>query len=145
MRVLFVDTVFYIAVINPHDQFRPLVDALIEDVVAAEKVTTDAVLMEVLAWAGTRGAFHRAAGLALIDQLRQDPKTMIVRQTPELFDAGLELYRRRPDKRYSLADCISMRICEGQRISDVLTNDHHFTQEVVLTPDPDPSGMQVFW
>jgi predicted nucleic acid-binding protein len=127
--VLFVDTVFYVAVIDPHDQFRPRVDALMEDVVAAHKVTTDAVLMEVLAWAGTRGAFHRAAGLALIDEVRRDPKTTIVRQTPELFDAGLELYRRRPDKGYSLADCISMLMCEERRITNVLTNDHHFTQE----------------
>ena len=45
------------------------------------------------------------------------------------FDAGLELYRRRPDKGYSLTDTMSMVICREHDIEQVLTHDRHFAQE----------------
>ena len=43
--------------------------------------------------------------------------------------AGLDLYRARPDKRYSLTDCISMQTMRKEGITEVLTNDRHFEQE----------------
>jgi predicted nucleic acid-binding protein len=45
------------------------------------------------------------------------------------FLAGLALYERRPDKQYSLADCISMNIMRQNQIQEVLTHDRHFSQE----------------
>ena len=36
---------------------------------------------------------------------------------------------RRPDKGYSLVDCISMGTMKKLGIRQVLTNDHHFEQE----------------
>jgi len=42
---------------------------------------------------------------------------------------GLTLYEARPDKVYSLTDCISMQVMRREGLTDVLTNDHHFTQE----------------
>src|SRR5207248_4169961 len=65
----------------------------------------------------------------LLDNARRDPATTIVRQTPELFDRALDLYRRRPDKGYSLIDCMSMVVCGDLGITDVLTRDAHFEQE----------------
>ena len=53
----------------------------------------------------------------------------IVPQSHELFLAGLELYRARPDKGYSLTDCISMQTMRHEGLTDVLTNDRHFEQE----------------
>jgi len=43
--------------------------------------------------------------------------------------AILTLYRNRPDKSYSLTDCISMQIMRRQRLTEVLTSDRHFEQE----------------
>ncbi len=43
--------------------------------------------------------------------------------------AGLQLYRDRPDKRYSLTDCISMQTMRREGLTEVLTNDRHFEQE----------------
>jgi predicted nucleic acid-binding protein len=43
--------------------------------------------------------------------------------------AALTLYEARPDKEYSLTDCRSMVALRARGISEVLTNDHHFTQE----------------
>jgi len=35
----------------------------------------------------------------------------------------------RPDKEYSLTDCLSMLTMRREGMTEVLTNDHHFTQE----------------
>lgn len=43
--------------------------------------------------------------------------------------AGLDLYGARPDKGYSLTDCISMQTMRDRGIVEVLTHDHHFEQE----------------
>ena len=52
------------------------------------------------------------------------------------FDAALALYKARPDKGYSLTDCRSMLALRALGVTEVLTNDHHFTQErfTVLFP-----------
>jgi predicted nucleic acid-binding protein len=39
------------------------------------------------------------------------------------------LYEARPDKGYSLSDCRSMLALSAHGVTEVLTNDHHFTQE----------------
>ena len=54
---------------------------------------------------------------------------MVTPQSRESFLAGLELYRTRPDKGYSLTDCISMQTMRRAGITQVLTNDRHFEQE----------------
>jgi len=41
----------------------------------------------------------------------------------------LALYERRPDKQYSLVDCISMNVMRQKDIQEILTNDQHFSQE----------------
>ena len=53
----------------------------------------------------------------------------MIHQTRELFLEGLTLYEARPDKEYSLTDCISMQAMRHEGLTEVLTNDHHFTQE----------------
>jgi predicted nucleic acid-binding protein len=58
-----------------------------------------------------------------------NPLATIVAHTHELYESGLAMYESRPDKGYSLTDCISMIICRQRQITDVLTHDHHFAQE----------------
>ncbi len=53
---------------------------------------------------------------------------MIVRPTQDLFNRGLRFYDARPDKQWSLTDCISMVVMQESGIKDVLTGDHHFEQ-----------------
>jgi hypothetical protein len=48
---------------------------------------------------------------------------------PPSFLAGLDLYSQRPDKGYSLADCISMQTMRREGLTEALTNDRHFEQE----------------
>ena len=54
----------------------------------------------------------------------------IVPLTAASFEAGFTLYRARLDKGYSLTDCISMCTMQNGGITEVLTNDVHFEQEV---------------
>ena len=41
----------------------------------------------------------------------------------------MALYKARPDKQYSLTDCVSMEAMRQAGIAEVLTRDGHFTQE----------------
>jgi len=41
----------------------------------------------------------------------------------------MELYWQRPDKGYSLTDCISTQSMRQRGITAALTNDRHFEQE----------------
>ena len=43
--------------------------------------------------------------------------------------AGLELNEQRPDKGYSLMDCISMNTMRQLKLTEALTHDKHFVQE----------------
>jgi predicted nucleic acid-binding protein len=53
----------------------------------------------------------------------------VIPQSRESFMDGLSLYETRPDKGYSLTDCISMETMRREGIVKVLTNDRHFEQE----------------
>jgi predicted nucleic acid-binding protein len=45
-----------------------------------------------------------------------------------LFDRGLELYEQRPDKKWSLTDCISFVVMKDEGLQEALTGDEHFQQ-----------------
>ena len=128
MAAIFVDSAYYIALLLVTDDLRQRALEL-SAIADGPTVTTDAVFVEVLAHVSDRGPHFRALGLHLIDAARADANVTIVRQTPELFDAGIELYREQPDKGYSLTDCMSMLVCRQLDIRDVLTHDRHFEQE----------------
>ena len=59
----------------------------------------------------------------------EDSRYELVRLTPALFDNALRLYTARPDKAYSMGDCLSMVVCRSRSISDVLTADRDFVRE----------------
>jgi predicted nucleic acid-binding protein len=53
----------------------------------------------------------------------------VLDQSRKSFLNGISLYQARPDKHYSLVDCISMSYMRSLGITDVLTHDQHFKQE----------------
>ncbi|MDQ2840539.1 MAG: hypothetical protein M3Y72_05765 [Acidobacteriota bacterium] len=65
----------------------------------------------------------------MVASLLRNRNVVVIPQSHEFFAAGLEVYRGRPDKGYSLTDCISMLTMRRERLNDVLTNDRHFEQE----------------
>ena len=52
-----------------------------------------------------------------------------MRTAHDSFIAGFELYRARPDKGYSMVDCISMQTMRHEGLTEALTNGRHFEQE----------------
>ena len=124
-RVVFVDTHFILALANPRDQWHSAATETSAGV-SGDLVTTDAVLLEVAD--ALAGLGCRARALNVLDALRDDPDVEIVPLTRELFDKGLDLFRLRSDKAWSLTDCISFSLMKARGIREALTGDHHFEQ-----------------
>ena len=52
----------------------------------------------------------------------------VIAPDSNIFAQGIELYRNRPDKSWSLTDCISFVVMDREGVKDALTLDHHFEQ-----------------
>jgi predicted nucleic acid-binding protein len=126
---VFADTFYWLALARPRDPWHGAALRWSAMHPSTRIVTTDEVLTEFLnALAGTNRA-GRAYAAATVHDIRADPDVDVLPQTRTEFDAALALYEARPDKGYSLVDCRSMVALRALGISEVLTNDHHFTQE----------------
>ncbi|MFN0078409.1 MAG: type II toxin-antitoxin system VapC family toxin [Prosthecobacter sp.] len=125
MKISFADTFFYVALLDVRDQHHERVNAHLREHDDFH-VTTRWVLVELAnALAGT--AFRLAAA-RLISRLESDADTMVVKSNDELYERGLKLYIERPDKDWSLTDCISILVMQEHQITEALTRDRHFEQ-----------------
>lgn len=129
MRAVFVDTLYWIAFINPHDQWHESALRIEAALRGCAFVTTEAVLFEVLNYFSGFGAEARIKISRVVEQLLQRADVETVASDSNAFSTALALYKARPDKSYSLTDCLSMHVMRERGITDVLTHDHHFTQE----------------
>jgi uncharacterized protein len=78
---------------------------------------------DALAGAGTRvNAARFLRGLATNSLIEISPPSLIQ------FEQALDLYEERPDKDWSLTDCLSFVVMQSLSILDALTADHHFEQ-----------------
>lgn len=73
-------------------------------------------------------AHLRQAVAQTVNELRNNPFVTIVPSTEQLFQEGLVLFEQRPDKEWSLTDCISFVVMQRAGIAEALTGDHHFEQ-----------------
>ena len=128
MTALFADTFYWIALTDILDSsYQDALDkALKHD--EALIVTTDEVLVEFLTFFAGPEPMRRKA-VVIAQAILNDPGVRVIPQTRDSFLLGMQLYARRPDKRYSLTDCISMQTMRSHGITEVLTNDRHFEQE----------------
>lgn len=130
MRIIFVDTFYWIARINPRDQWHQEAIELSRSLRAARLVTSEAVLIELLNYFSEYGPELRRAAALIVRRIIEDPNISIF---PDDFGEGLALFESRPDKGYSMTDCLSMCIMRQLGAAEVLTHDHHFTQEGFVT------------
>jgi uncharacterized protein len=125
MSAFFADTSFYVAVFNPHDALHARAIA----VAAAHQgavVTTEFVLVEVgnfFCCGNARAVFQK-----MVENLRAADDIEIVPASADLFHQGYALFTDRPDKEWSLTDCISFVVMKERGITRALTADHHFEQ-----------------
>jgi predicted nucleic acid-binding protein len=130
MQRLFADTFYWIALLYRRDPWHAPVTAFSQTLQDDDIVfTTDAVCTEVLAALSGAGSYLRQEAVTLVEGLLDDSNVHVIEGTRTRFLEGLTLYRARPDKAYSLTDCISMQAMRREGLTDVLTNDRHFTQE----------------
>ena len=129
MNAIFADTSYWIALANVQDEAHEIASAFSLSLKSFPILTTEPVLVEYLNYfAGWGPHFRRAAALT-VDAISASQNVRILPHTNEVFSVGLKLYRARPDKGYSLTDCISMHIMRQEGLTDALTNDRHFEQE----------------
>ena len=125
-QTYFADTWFLIALLEPRDTHHRAALRLQHDVRSAVIVTHDAVLTELLAYFADEGDHQRRLATHLVRRVLS--RFVVVTPDRDLFLRALDRYEQRPDKEYSLVDCMSMVVMEERGIRHVLTNDHHFAQ-----------------
>jgi predicted nucleic acid-binding protein len=125
MTPVFADSSYYVALLLTSDQSHARTIRLTREL-GPPVITTAWVLTEV---ANTLSAPRLRAGfLALLNDLQSDDEVIIVGPDAETFAQGIELYRDRPDKGWSLTDCISFVVMKREGITEALTADRHFEQ-----------------
>jgi predicted nucleic acid-binding protein len=125
VKALFADSFYFLALLRLEDSAHARAIAASQN--RTERLITKAwILTEVadaLAAPAMREGFPR-----LLAALLADPACTIVPPTQDLFDAGVELYVRRPDKAWSLTDCNSFVVMLEHGMNEALTGDRHFEQ-----------------
>lgn len=124
MNRVFADTSFFIALFVPNDVAHGR--AQTASAQPMRLVTTAWVLTELGAYFSAPS--NRPLFTTLLASLRAHPDVDFIPATQDLFDRAAELYAARPDKAWSLVDCTSFIIMQGEGLTDALTTDHHFTQ-----------------
>ena len=122
---VFADAFFWIALLNRRDEYHPVVRDFAMGF-QGRMVTTHWILSEVAD--AIAGSSARQTIKALVTELENDPSVLLLEASAELFHQGLDLYHKRPDKHWSLTDCISFVVMGDRGLSEALTGDHHFAQ-----------------
>ncbi len=125
MRRQFVDSFYFIALLNPNDPAHAWAAEVAAEFDGAF-VTTAAVLTEVADGLARRTRRHLF--VELCEEVAANENIQVVATTRELWNAACTLYRARPDKDWSLTDCISFVVMDREGLTDALTGDRHFEQ-----------------
>jgi uncharacterized protein len=126
MTTVFADSYYFFAAVNTSDPSHAKAMAFSMRF-RGRLVTTGWVLTE-LADGLARPIAHRSVFSQILAELRTRPNTVIVPTTEVLLEEGIDLYKRRSDKAWSLTDCISFVVMTREGITEALTGDHHFEQ-----------------
>jgi uncharacterized protein len=129
MTQVFADTLYWVASMTPGDPWHVPTLRAVAALGVVDLVTTEEVLVEFLSAYAGRGAYLRQEALKTVQAILGNVHVTVLPQTHESFMKGLDFYANLTDKAYSLVDCISMHTMRQLGLTEVLTNDHHFTQE----------------
>lgn len=134
--MIFIDTSFLAAVALPRDALHQHAKSW-STRITEKLLTTDFVLCEFAN--GLSKPENRRPMHDTLRWLGNDPDIVIVEASRAWIEAGLKLHQARPDKAWSLIDCISFEVMRSAGIKQALTHDHHFEQagfEALLRRDP---------
>jgi predicted nucleic acid-binding protein len=106
---LFGDTFYWIALADFNDGAHRRAVALTFERADSTIVTTDEVLAEYLTFFATAPEQVRRKAVTNAQRILDNRGVRVVPQSRQSFLSGMALYGARPDKGYSLTDCISMQ------------------------------------
>jgi len=134
--MILVDSGFLLAFAQPTDALHRRAVAWARSL-SEPLLTTEYVLCETVNNLSKRADRPRAH--RIVEMISGDPNYTLVPASPELFAAGLRLHRERPDKEWSLTDCVSFHLMRERELTRALAYDIHFEQagfEALLRRDP---------
>lgn len=123
--MILIDTGFLLALSQPSDALHERAVSW-ACVLNGPLCVTEYVLCETLNALSKRR--DRPRGQRLIELIEADSRITLIGASTELFRAGLKLHRGRPDKDWSLTDCISFHIMIERGMTRALAHDEHFAQ-----------------
>jgi predicted nucleic acid-binding protein len=128
VKLAFLDTGYVIALETSDDQHHGEAREHWRSFSAAlpPLVTTSYVFDEVVTFFTSRGRHAKAVEVGT--RLLESPSVELIQVDEELFRAGWEYLKQRPDKRYSLTDSISFVLMQQRGIAQALAFDAHFVQ-----------------
>lgn len=91
-------------------------------------ITTNYVLAELVALTVRPLRIPRSVMIAFIENLKISSFVEIIHINEYLDEQAWTLLKNRRDKEWSLVDCASFIVMQQQRITEALTEDHHFEQ-----------------
>jgi len=125
MTPVFADTYYYLALLNRKDSAHAR--AMGASLSLRSPTVTTAWILTELADAMAEGQWRQEAA-KFVRRLQANPQVRVIPPAGELFEQGLQLYENRPDKDWSLTDCISFVVMRQEGLADALTGDRHFEQ-----------------
>ncbi len=129
MHTIFIDTHYLIAIINLADQWHTAATNYAQQISKSRLVTTDCIFVETLNYFANYSPTLKERAVDTIQRFSLHSGIQVVEQDALLVADGIQLYRSRLDKGYSLTDCISMNVAREFGITQILTHDNHFRQE----------------
>src|SRR5436309_16033631 len=120
--MILVDTGYLLALVQPTDALHgPAVDWSLH--IRLPLLVTEYVLWEMVN--ALSAPEDRPKAHLLLRVMTSEPGYEIIAASAELFEAGINMHRARPDKEWSLTDCISFHVMRQRGIQMALAHDHH--------------------
>lgn len=126
MRIVFADTGYWEALLNPNDKLHAKAMDVSASLGRVRQVTSEMVLDELLA--ALSKVPVRPYAIQGVDAIRRNPNVEVIPQTSLQFSRAFGIYRGMVDKDWSLTDCASFEIMRERSLTEALAHDHHFVQ-----------------
>jgi uncharacterized protein len=125
VRWTFADSFYFLALFNSRDSAHEAAVRASRDL-DGNLITTDWILAEVAD--ALSDLVNRGGCVEMLNDLRNSRRIEVLPATRTSFEVGWELFGERPDKDWSLTDCISFVVMRDRKLTEALTGDRHFEQ-----------------
>ena len=134
---VFADTAFWVALIVKQDEYHARARGWALKVTG--RITTTVPVLFETANTLARPSW-RPHAVKLIERIQHREDMELVALSPELWQRAWALYCERPDKGWSLTDCVSFVVMQDCGLTHALTTDEDFRQagfRPLLLEDPE--------